>query len=411
MNIAIHRGANQIGGCITEISTDGAKILIDLGSNLPGSKAKELDAEDVAAITQGVDAIFYTHYHGDHIGLFSLVPHDTPQYIGAGARDVMLCKFEALSKHMDYSEEIEAIRRMKTYATQKPISIKDRIKVTPYFVSHSAFDAYMFLIETEGKKILHTGDFRKHGYLGKGLFPMLKSFVGQVDVLITEGTMLCRVNEVVKHENSIKYDCIKLLRKSKPRFVFALCSSTDIDRLASFSLACKETDTVFLCDNYQKRVLDIFAKYAGRKSEIYRFDNVRILRICEFNTLLKRKGFLMPVRLSHEALIQKMLYYFPEAELIYSLWPGYYKGTNEQQIPEAVNIKKLFSDNKFHYLHTSGHADIETLQEVCRIVDPRLAVVPIHKDASSSFQSLEISKEYNIIESSTCIDNVSIHLV
>ena len=42
MKINIHRGANQIGGCITEISTDKAKIFIDFGSNLPGSENKEL---------------------------------------------------------------------------------------------------------------------------------------------------------------------------------------------------------------------------------------------------------------------------------------------------------------------------------------------------------------------------------
>ena len=35
MKIIIHRGIDQIGGCITEIATDNAKILIDLGQNLP----------------------------------------------------------------------------------------------------------------------------------------------------------------------------------------------------------------------------------------------------------------------------------------------------------------------------------------------------------------------------------------
>ena len=36
MKITIHRGLNQIGGCITEIqSLSGTKVLIDLGHNLP----------------------------------------------------------------------------------------------------------------------------------------------------------------------------------------------------------------------------------------------------------------------------------------------------------------------------------------------------------------------------------------
>ena len=39
-----------------------------------------------------------------------------------------------------------------------PVIIKD-IKVTPYVVDHSAYNAYMLLVETEGKKILFTRRF------------------------------------------------------------------------------------------------------------------------------------------------------------------------------------------------------------------------------------------------------------
>ena len=60
VTITIHRGANQIGGCITEIATDGAKIFIDFGSNLPGSKKKEYTQSQIADMTSGADAIFYT---------------------------------------------------------------------------------------------------------------------------------------------------------------------------------------------------------------------------------------------------------------------------------------------------------------------------------------------------------------
>lgn len=40
MKITMHRGIDQIGGCITEIATEKSRILIDLGQNLP-------DGEDV----------------------------------------------------------------------------------------------------------------------------------------------------------------------------------------------------------------------------------------------------------------------------------------------------------------------------------------------------------------------------
>lgn len=43
--------ADQIGGCVTLISTDTTKICIDFGENLPGSKHKE--ALEVEGLTSG----------------------------------------------------------------------------------------------------------------------------------------------------------------------------------------------------------------------------------------------------------------------------------------------------------------------------------------------------------------------
>ena len=69
--IKIHRG-NQIGGCITEIWTEKARILIDFGEELPGSKSPERFDLDWGASTgkrkekPAVSAVFFTHYHGDH---------------------------------------------------------------------------------------------------------------------------------------------------------------------------------------------------------------------------------------------------------------------------------------------------------------------------------------------------------
>ena len=75
---------------------------------------------------------------------------------------------------------------MHTFHENQKLRFGD-IVVTPYFVSHSAYDAYMFLIEAEGKRILHTGDFRGHGYFSKGLILTIQKYIGQVDVLIIEG--------------------------------------------------------------------------------------------------------------------------------------------------------------------------------------------------------------------------------
>ena len=90
MRITLHR-PHQIGGCITVIESAGTKIIIDFGSNLPGTKKNELGQRQINSITKDADAIFFTHYHGDHTGLIHLVPEGLPQFIGKGAKEVMVC--------------------------------------------------------------------------------------------------------------------------------------------------------------------------------------------------------------------------------------------------------------------------------------------------------------------------------
>jgi ribonuclease J len=399
MTITIHRGTNQIGGCITEISTETTKIFIDLGHNLPKDDTSEEDPkandEAIKELTKDVSAIFYTHYHGDHIGLFKYVPHTIPQYIGAIAKKVMICKSKTLAKIPNNNVTKKDVEKLETFKTFKA---KDRIKVgditvTPYFVSHSACDAYMFLIEANGKKILHTGDFREHGYLGEGLEKMLNAFIAKsgVDVLIIEGTMLSRLQEKVKHEKELKAEAIELMRNKK--YVFALCSSTDIDRLASFHEASKMCGKSFLCDSYQEEVLDIFTKNTK-----FKFNNTHFYghNHEEQFELIKNKGFCMLIRSSQIKMIKELLKRLPAEEilLIYSMWDGYIneKAKGKEHLnSDLVKIWNLF-ENKVK-LHTSGHATAETLAKVCRLVNPKRAIIPIHSEHSADFSNLDISTE------------------
>ena len=52
----------------------------------------------------------------------------------------------------------------------------------------------MFLIEADGKRIWNMGDYRQQGYWGKGLLPTLKKYATDIDVFITEGTMIEIIN-------------------------------------------------------------------------------------------------------------------------------------------------------------------------------------------------------------------------
>ena len=181
MRITIHRGFRQIGGCITEISSKaGTKIIIDLGHNLPGTnngKDELANGEAVKELTKGCSAILYTHYHGDHVDLFQYVD-GVKQYIGAGAKEVMNCKYSALARHDDqYKEALDKIASFDNYQMAHELHIGD-ITITPFMVSHSAFDAYMFLVKADGKTVLHTGDYRDHSYIGKRRLSCKSPWIG-----------------------------------------------------------------------------------------------------------------------------------------------------------------------------------------------------------------------------------------
>lgn len=405
MKVTVHRGGRQVGGTIIEVSSSSCRVFLDFGSNLPGSKADDLCQAEVAQLVGEADAIFYSHSHADHVGLFHLVPERVPQYIGAASKELLLHTYTILGRHMELDGPLEVLRRMRTYRVGTPIDVasKGEIVVTPYLVSHSAYDAYMLRVDVEGMKILYMGDFRRHGYLGKGLLPTLKKYIGEVDLLIIEGTLLGREGETPLHESVVKANVRDVLKRHK--YVFALCSSTNADRLASFHEACREMGQLFLVDPYLKGVVEILAKYGGRYSGLYRFD--RLFELFDYKAprvqkLLKRQGFLMPIRASMLGRVKRMLELYNDEEpwLIYSMWQGYLDEGEVYSSAELADIVTLFGDRVLvsvrDGLHTSGHADTSTLSEVCRAVRPRCGIIPVHKDPETHLESIASLCDYTI---------------
>lgn len=420
MKITIHRGINQIGGCITEIATSKTRILIDLGINLPDSKGVSKDdlatAEAVAKLTKGIDAILYTHYHGDHIGLFHLVPESIDQYIGETAQKVALCKHTKLGqiegREVLSAAEVKAVNAMKTMTEGVPFVVGD-MKITPFFVSHSAYESYMILVEADGKRILHTGDFRDHSYLGKGLTKVLKAYIKQVDILITEGTMLSRGDERVRHESQLKQDFSDLMKQYKNCFV--ICSSTDMERLATIHAAHKEAKPTapFICDEFQKDVLDIFSDSAGKKSNLFNFDDA--ITFESRQAKIWENGFTMLVRCSRkfDDWTDKLLAKIDKDKtvIVFSMWGEYINPSSRHAKKEYLDFIGKFKNVK--KIHTSGHASQDCLTEVCTLTNPILAIIPIHSEQSSAYQNLPISEELKskIVIESNSLGAVDIEIV
>ena len=97
------------------------------------------------------------------------------------------------------------------------------------------------------------------------------------------------------------------------------------------------------------------------------------------------------------------VYHDEPAWLIYSMWSGYADEGKPYAVKEVVELRRLFghriADGVVDGFHTSGHADVGTLMDVCRTVSPKVGIVPIHRDESSCIDDLSFSGRYRVFSS------------
>ena len=416
MNIRIHRGLEQIGGCITEISTETSRVFIDMGQNLPGNGEQttpEQDREMVERLFRNNpkehEAVIYTHAHEDHVGLFSYVPNSVHQYIGEGGKEILLAKYGLLRKIPNLSSEalltingkirklnsFKTWQRTKLHAKPRSFMVGD-IRITPFFTCHSSYDSYMFLIEADGKRIWHTGDFREHGYMGKGLMPTLKHYATNIDTLITEGTMLSRDDECI-HEREVSRKMAGVMDAFK--YVVILASATDIERLASIKEAAKKANKdLYICSGFIKRTMRIFTRREAEVSKgLFAFHpkyvGYKDSEIPAFPTM-RQKGFVLISGVMQQTFVKDLCEELDPSEVlfIYSSWDGYYSD------PEQVKVNpryKMFRDafQNVVDIHTSGHADRKTIKQVIETVNPKKAIIGIHKNKGQALESLGFKEE------------------
>lgn len=396
LQVKILKGTKQIGGCITEISTDKSKIIIDFGEDLPDDNVKTINKNpNIVGLTSGkstYDAVFITHSHGDHIGLINYINKDIPVYVEQASKSI----YEMLSD-FTYKDS-----RKKTVPMEFNKSYEEGdFKVTPYKVDHSSYNSSMFLIECEGKRILHTGDYRSHGINGKDFLKTIES-IGHVDMIITEGTSLCR-NDKEKYMTEEELSC-----KAEEIFkeydqVFILQSSTNIDRICSFYKAAQNTGKNFIEDVFTSNITcslgnsevpnpkafdDVYTwipvKYK-RKSEEFKEKYINGFKSRSKQKSYRDKKYVLMVKTTMLKDIEKLYNkgYITNAVLIYSMWEGY--KDRKEMIKFLDEVKKYRLDSQMS-LHTSGHADMETIRLLNKLGASK--VVAIHTTNQAKLKEL-----------------------
>ena len=377
MEIVIHRGENQIGGNIIEISTDKTRILLDVGRELDEEEVRLPDIDGLFDVP-AFDAVFISHYHGDHIGLAYYINKRIPLYLGEASVRIVQAS--------DAYKNTETIHPAGFLVHGKPISIGD-ITVTPFLCDHSAFDSYMLLCEADGETVLYTGDFRSNGR--KSFDRLLHDLPQKIDKLICEGTTLSREGYVPVTEAELEEKAVALFKETSAP-IFVLQSSANIDRIVTMYRAAKRTGRIFL----QELFMAELATAAGKSIPNPAFDDVYafITNPKRYDALTKyrrigkdgiaKSRFVMCVRSSMlrymQSLSERMN--FDGGLLIYSMWSGYRKQPEMEAFLCACEDMGL----KVVELHTSGHADADTIKRLIAHVNPT-EIIPVHTENAAWF--------------------------
>ncbi len=384
MKINLIRGQNQIGGTIIEITTDETRIFLDVGVEL--SEKESVVVPDVEGLFVGdprCDGVIISHYHSDHLGLTQFLLPEVPIYIGANAYNIVRAAYDYRGRSFD----LNAI----TFVANQKFCIGD-IEITPYLCDHSAYDSYMFLIEADEKSVLYTGDFRANGRLD---YQELLTVLPQVDLLLIEGTTLTREEsrKNIEEEDLEKIGIEYLKQKRGPAFI--LMSAMNIDRLITANNIAKATSRVFLEDIY---TADLVSSLSSELPKPNRSNNVRVFTTGG-NSLYQRlqkygdakigkreianTPFLMCIRQSMANYLEKLneLVSFEDGVLFYGMWKGYMEQPEMKEFLASLEQKGI----KIHILHTSGHADVDTIKALIEATKP-LLIAPIHTENADWFK-------------------------
>jgi len=297
---------------------------------------------------------------------------------------------------------------------RKPFDIGG-LRITPYLVDHSAFDAMSFYVveKTSGKSIFYTGDFRAAGWKEKLFDRFVADPPKGVNCLLMEGTMIEREAGKYPTEQDILDRMIKILSETDKKITFACCSGQNIDRIVTFYKAARRTKSILVIDPYTACVLNaikssynhipqmdwdsvrvFIANYYG-KGDVY----VSKISDSVFKNLLPDLAHAKIKPLDFPGLKEKALVLIrgsmiPALEkipgirgsrVVYSQWKGYLDKDSSDSRKFKAFVSKYELD--LEYVHTSGHATVDKLKRFAAALNPKI-LIPIHTFEAQKYPSL-----------------------
>jgi ribonuclease J len=388
VTLTIHRAAKEIGGNCIEIAAKGERILLDAGRPLDASEheACSLVPRTLDSV-RPVAGVLLSHPHQDHYGILNELPASWPVYCGKAA--------ESLIRLTSGIFEKTPPQQFRNWESDVPFELGP-FRITPFLTDHSAFDAYMLLIEVNGCQLLYSGDFRIHGRKAALVERMMASPAPAIDALIMEGTNLGS-DKSCSSEDELEARFIDLFKATAGR-VFVAWSAQNVDRTVTLFKACanRAVRRTLVVDLYTAEVMEMLAEFG--KLPRPGWGNIKVVVTSAFARMYERTGrgdFLQrmlrygisaralaenPSRwvvMTRKSLIRdfEKCGVFPNSSDVWSwsLWRGYLDEG------DGVMLKDWFESRGCPacHIHTSGHASPSDLREFASRINPKV-LIPVH---------------------------------
>ncbi len=393
VRLTIHRSAHEIGGNCLEIATsNGHRLILDAGRPLDAPEtAKTGLVPQTLDIGAPVEGVLLSHPHQDHYGLLGELPSSWPVYCGSACE-----KLVRLTSGIFGGEPHQAFSEWQSGI---PMGIGP-FTVAPYLTDHSAFDAYMLLVDVHGRRLLYSGDFRMHGRKGSLVRAMMARPPPGIDVLIMEGTNL-NSNKPCATETAVEGEFSDLFRETAGR-VFVSWSAQNVDRTVTLYRACVRTGRTLVVDLYSAEILEMLASHGRLPRPGWR--NLKVVVTSAFARMYRKKerdAFVS--RMAKYGIAAKQLAETPDQWVVmtrpsligdysfngvhptprdawsWSMWSGYLQNENGRAVQAWFDAAKCPA----RHIHTSGHSSHPDLLRFAAKMNAK-ALVPIHGTAWDS---------------------------
>ena len=427
-----------------------------------------------------IDACFLTHAHLDHCMFLGFLKHHTPIYMNWLTESIldyidessinslvpdMLHFYEAFklvpkkNKKLKTNGEIEYKRAKqndyKKHEVARNINLinsgeqksfattEGNVIITQYLVDHSIPGSCAYIIEQDGRSIIYTGDFRKHGTHQEWVDNFITAAKKANPIaIISEGTRIPSIDEYKSddfEDDSQSEDDVKKfsgeLIANHDNLILFNCPSRNLDRiLLYYELAKKSNRILAVTPKIQmyieclKKKLDTFNE--REINEFYKDYNLPEYNDEFLTVYLSRKGWGKFEALDyrkHERVIlndgnfinYKTVKAEPEKYLMYL---DYYmmnelidldlkqdsilfiNSTTDPFNEEMVLQEKKLNTwlNKFgviktETIHSSGHLNIDDLIHTLSSIQPD-TIIPIHTEHPETFKEFGLSSNIIIPE-------------